>query len=195
MRDGRVLGGAASAELVALHGKVCFYLVTSILSKTRFSILILFKWLLIWNTGRLGHIASHYETEFLHPFQWSPSFVVKGLLKQFKPEFDVAKPWKKLVGGALNSDREFEWSKKNAEMLQRKLEYREGTPQELAQEALRLAIFPHFEPAPRKSTSPECGEGRRKIWSEATNAGSRHASSSSKQRTDTEMEDLMSSYI
>ncbi|TAQ91539.1 hypothetical protein B7494_g174 [Chlorociboria aeruginascens] len=91
------------------------------------------------NVCRLIHIAEHYEKENLSISQWSHSNVVKGLLKQFQG-FDVSKAWKDIVGRAPRSDRLLEWSKEDAAMLQGKLEAHQGTPQQLAAEARRLAI-------------------------------------------------------
>jgi hypothetical protein len=88
--------------------------------------------------GRLSHVASHYENQSLQISQWSQSLVIKGLLKQFQPSFNIAATWKAL-GGTPDWDRPLEWSKRDAEALKRKLEYHEGSAQTLAAEARRLA--------------------------------------------------------
>lgn len=70
--------------------------------------------------------------------QWSKSLEIKGLLKQVSTNFNVSAAWKNLVGWEPNSDRSLEWSDENAAILKRKLEFREGTPEQLAHEARRL---------------------------------------------------------
>ncbi|TGO40857.1 hypothetical protein BHYA_0030g00230 [Botrytis hyacinthi] len=87
-----------------------------------------------WDT-RLDHIAEHYEKQGLDVSQWSLTNVIKGLLKQPR-EWDILTAWNKIVG---HNDKSFTWSDNDALMLQRKLEYREGTPHSLAEEARRLA--------------------------------------------------------
>ncbi|TGO26565.1 hypothetical protein BPAE_0057g00410 [Botrytis paeoniae] len=87
-----------------------------------------------WDT-RLDHIAEHYEKQGLDVSQWSLTNVIKGLLKQSK-EWDVLTAWNTIVG---HNEKSCTWSDNDALMLQRKLEYREGTPQSLAEEARRLA--------------------------------------------------------
>lgn len=71
------------------------------------------------------------------------SLVIKGLLKQIQPEFNVAKAWRDLVGRAPNRDRQLVWSEKDAIILKRKLEFHEGTPQDIAREARKLARSPY----------------------------------------------------
>ncbi|KAF7866852.1 hypothetical protein EAF04_005693 [Stromatinia cepivora] len=85
--------------------------------------------------ARLDHIAEHYEKQGLNIAQWSLTNVIKGLLKQPR-EWDMITAWKSLVG---NNDRSYIWLYDDALILQRKLEYREDTPQNLAQEARGLA--------------------------------------------------------
>ena len=65
---------------------------------------------------------------------------MKGLLKQFSPDFNVAEAWKALVGTTPNSDRSLEWSKDNAKTLKQKLEFHEGSAMEIATEARMLAL-------------------------------------------------------
>ncbi|KAF7882699.1 uncharacterized protein EAF02_006062 [Botrytis sinoallii] len=90
--------------------------------------------------ARLDHIAEHYEKQGLDVSEWSLTNVIKGLLKQPR-EWDILTAWNTIVGHNENSCT---WSDDNALMLQRKLEYRDGTPQSLAEEARRLAkISPH----------------------------------------------------
>lgn len=89
--------------------------------------------------GRINHIAEHYEKQNISVWQWSPSLVVKGLLKQFSPDFKVGEAWKALVGSTPNSDRSLEWSKDNAKILKQKLEFHEGSAVEIATEARMLA--------------------------------------------------------
>ena len=89
--------------------------------------------------GRINHIAEHYEKQNISVWQWSPSLVVKGLLKQFSPDFKVGEAWKALVGSTPNSDRSLEWSKDNAKILKQKLEFHEGSATEIATEARMLA--------------------------------------------------------
>ncbi|KAB8303128.1 hypothetical protein EYC80_004579 [Monilinia laxa] len=92
---------------------------------------------LTWD-ARLDHIAEHYEKQGLDVSHWSLTNVIKGLLKQ-SIEWDMETAWKNLVG---NNDRFYTWLDDDAAILQRKLEYREGTPQYLADEAKRLAKKP-----------------------------------------------------
>ncbi|THV47568.1 hypothetical protein BGAL_0302g00110 [Botrytis galanthina] len=87
-----------------------------------------------WDT-RLDHIAEHYEKQGLDVSQWSLTNVIKGLLKQPR-EWDVLTAWNTIAG---HNERSCTWSDNDALMLQRKLEYREGMPQSLAEEARRLA--------------------------------------------------------
>ncbi|TVY49581.1 hypothetical protein LOCC1_G000523 [Lachnellula occidentalis] len=89
--------------------------------------------------GRINHIAEHYEKQNVSVWQWSPSLVVKGLLRQFSPDFKVSEAWKALVGSTPNSDRSLEWSKDNAKILKQKLEFHEGSAMEIATEARMLA--------------------------------------------------------
>jgi len=63
---------------------------------------------------------------------------VKGLLKQFSPNFNVAEAWKVLCATS-NADRSLEWSKDDAKTLKRKLEFHEGSAIEIATEARILA--------------------------------------------------------
>jgi len=91
-------------------------------------------------TGRLSHIARHYEVQpSLHIDRWSISLVIKGLLSQCHSDFNIAGAWKDLVGATPNSDLSIEWSNEDASRLKHKLEFLKGTPQELAAEAWRLA--------------------------------------------------------
>lgn len=93
--------------------------------------------------GRLIHIAEHYENKSSPTPQWSQSLMIRGLLKQCHKHFNIAGAWKALLGCKdPNGDRLLEWSKADATMLKRKLEFHEGTPRELATEAYRLAINP-----------------------------------------------------
>ncbi|KAA8574444.1 hypothetical protein EYC84_005909 [Monilinia fructicola] len=85
--------------------------------------------------ARIDHIAEHYEKQGLDVSHWSLTNVIKGLLKQSR-EWDMVTAWKNLVG---NNDLFYTWLDDDAAILQRKLEYREGTPQELADEARSLA--------------------------------------------------------
>lgn len=85
--------------------------------------------------ARLDHIAEHYEKQRLDISQWSLTNVIKGLLKQ-AGEWDVLTAWISLVGP---SDQLYSWLYEDALILQRKLECHEDTPQNLAQEASRLA--------------------------------------------------------
>ena len=63
--------------------------------------------------------------------------MIQGLLKQPTAEFNVLEAWRTLVDADF--DRYMEWSKDDAAELKLKLEFRKGTPTELAQEAYRLA--------------------------------------------------------
>ena len=63
--------------------------------------------------------------------------MIQGLLKQPTADFNVLEAWRTLVDA--DSDRHIEWSKDDAVELKLKLEFRKGTPTELAQEAYRLA--------------------------------------------------------
>lgn len=91
---------------------------------------------LICQTGRLEHIAEHFEKQF-DISQWSHSLMIKGLLKQPTPDFNILEAWRSIVGS--DYDRHLEWSKDEAAALKLKLEFRKGTPVELAAEAFRLA--------------------------------------------------------
>ena len=64
--------------------------------------------------------------------------MIIGLLRQAKPDFNVLEPWRTLVDP--EEDRYMEWSKEDASDLKLKLEFRKGTPKELAEEAHRLAL-------------------------------------------------------
>ncbi|KAF5869577.1 putative homeobox and c2h2 transcription protein [Botrytis fragariae] len=97
-----------------------------------------------WDT-RLDHIAEHYEKQGLDVSQWSLTNVIKGLLKQPR-EWDVLTAWNTVVG---HNDESCTWSDNDALMLQRKLEYREGTPHSLAEEARRLAKISSHNSVPQ----------------------------------------------
>jgi len=114
--------------------------------------------------------------------------VVKGLLKQFQPDFNVARSWKRLAGS--NGDRKLEWSPNDAATLKRKLEYHKGTAEEVALEARRLAIIPKEVSMVMTNSIIE-----KMIWPEAASLGSRQLSSfpASLSTLDTDMPDA--SYI
>jgi hypothetical protein len=95
--------------------------------------------ILICTKGRLEHIAEHYEKQF-DISQWSHSLIIKGLLKQPTPDFNILEAWRSIVDA--DYDRHLEWKKEEAAELKLKLEFRKGTPVELAQEAFRLAYSP-----------------------------------------------------
>ena len=97
---------------------------------------------LIHASGRLEHIAEHFEKQF-EISQWSHSLIIKGLLKQPTPDFNILEAWRSIVGA--DYDRNLEWKKEEAAELKLKLEFRKGTPVELAQEAFRLAHSPPRE--------------------------------------------------
>jgi hypothetical protein len=63
--------------------------------------------------------------------------MIKGLLKQPTQDFNILEAWRSIVGS--DYDRHLEWSKDEAAALKSKLEFRKGTPVELANEAFRLA--------------------------------------------------------
>jgi hypothetical protein len=63
--------------------------------------------------------------------------VIKGLLKQPYPEFNVLEAWRALVDPEMDSL--LEWSREDAAVLKDKLEFRKGTPRDLAFEARSLA--------------------------------------------------------
>lgn len=91
-------------------------------------------------TGRLIHIAEHYEKQNLGPSpRWSNSMVVKGLLKQIYPDFNVAAAWKEIISPESNGDRLLSWSRKNAGRLIDKLQFHRGTATDVVAEAQRLA--------------------------------------------------------
>ncbi|CZR59749.1 uncharacterized protein PAC_09643 [Phialocephala subalpina] len=98
----------------------------------------LFTW-----EGRMIHLADHYEKQPTSTPRWSRSLVVRGLLKQAKLEasFNVANAWRNLTGDEPTSDREVHWPKESAISLKHRLEYHDGTPEQLAAEAFRLAHF------------------------------------------------------
>ncbi|KAG9238137.1 hypothetical protein BJ875DRAFT_437813 [Amylocarpus encephaloides] len=93
------------------------------------------KCLFTWK-GRNDHIAEHYEKEHITVFQWYDSRVIKALLKQAYPDFNVLDAWK--VRNP-NGDQHLEWSKADASTLRRKLEFHENTPEKIALEAQVLA--------------------------------------------------------
>jgi hypothetical protein len=64
--------------------------------------------------------------------------MIIGLLRQAKPDFNVLEAWRTLVDP--DEDRYMEWSKDDAAELKLKLEFRKGTPKDLAEEAHRLAL-------------------------------------------------------
>ncbi|KAE9377907.1 hypothetical protein N431DRAFT_500648 [Stipitochalara longipes BDJ] len=90
--------------------------------------------------GRLIHIAEHYEKQNLGTARWSHSLVVKGLLKQFFPGFNVAQAWKELVSRDANGDRLLAWHRKDAIRLKTMLEFHEGAAADIAAEAQQLAM-------------------------------------------------------
>lgn len=107
-------------------------------------------------TGRLIHIAEHYEKQHPGMSRWSQSLVVKGLLKQIYRDFNVDSAWKELMSRDANGDRLLAWTRKNASRLQNKLQFHEGAATDVAAEAQRLAQnrSPMFtEPAWRPSDS------------------------------------------
>jgi hypothetical protein len=87
--------------------------------------------------GRLEHIGTHYETHHRSSLSWSHSHVIRGLLKQPDPDFNVNEAWRALVDP--EKDLLLEWSREDAALLKDKLEFRKGTPRELALEARSLA--------------------------------------------------------
>ena len=114
--------------------------------------------------------------------QWSKSLEIKGLLKQVSANFNVSAAWKNLVGWEPNSDRSLEWSDENAAILRRKLEFHQGTPEQLAHEARRLEkTFRHEDVAVdwtmadsrvATSTSPALADPRMKTWPKLEQNGS-----------------------
>lgn len=98
------------------------------------------------------HLSDHYEKQPASIPRWSRSFVVRGLLKQAKAEanFNVANAWRNLTGDEPTTDRPVQWSKESAISLKHRLEYHDGTPEQLAAEAFRLA---HFTRPPSTSHS------------------------------------------
>jgi hypothetical protein len=64
-------------------------------------------------------------------------------LKQPTPDFNILEAWRSIVGS--DYDRHLEWKKEEAAELKLKLEFRKGTPVELAQEAFRLTHSPSKE--------------------------------------------------
>jgi hypothetical protein len=91
-------------------------------------------------TGRLIHIAEHYEKQSLGASRWSHSLVVKGLLKQIYHDFNVAGAWKELVSRDANGERLLEWNRQNASRLKKKLQFHEGAATDVAAEAQQLAM-------------------------------------------------------
>lgn len=94
--------------------------------------------LLTFVAGRLAHISDHYEKQNVDPRQWSHSLVVKGLLKQVYCDFNILEAWAAL-GNGLPAEESLEWSEADAQILKRKLEYHEGTPENLGREAQALS--------------------------------------------------------
>jgi len=90
--------------------------------------------------GRLIHIAEHYEKQHLAISRWSPSLVVKGLLKQIYADFNVSEAWKELASRDANGNRLLEWNKQAARRLKHKLEFHEGAATDVAAEAQQLAL-------------------------------------------------------
>ncbi len=87
------------------------------------------------------HLADHYEKQPKSIPILSRSLGVRGLLKQAIANFNVNKAWKELVGDESNVDRAVSWSKESAISLRQRLEYHDGTPEQLAADAFRLAYF------------------------------------------------------
>ena len=80
----------------------------------------------------MEHIAGHYERQQFDVAQWSPSLMIHGLLKQR----DFLAAWKDI---APNNAGHLQWSKEDVQNLKHRLEFQEGSPQELASLALSLA--------------------------------------------------------
>ena len=71
--------------------------------------------------------------------------VVKGLLKQVYANFNIAAAWKKLIGPPPNGDRLIEWSRHNAATLKHRLEFHDGSVEDIAAQALKLATKASLE--------------------------------------------------
>jgi hypothetical protein len=93
----------------------------------------------------LIHIADHYEKQNLNISQWSRSFVVKGLLKQVYANFNIAAAWKELIGQSPNGDRLIEWSRHHAATLKQRLEFHDGSVEDITALALKLATKASLE--------------------------------------------------
>jgi len=90
-------------------------------------------------------MADHYEKQNLNISQWSRSLVVKGLLKQVYANFNIAAAWKELIGQPPNRDRLIEWSRHNAATLKHRLEFHDGSVEDIAAQALKLATKASLE--------------------------------------------------
>ena len=86
----------------------------------------------------MEHIAEHYERHHFDVAQWSPSLMIPGLLKQ--RDFNLFAAWKDI---APSNAGLLQWSTKDVQILKRRLEFQEGSPQELASLALSLATDGH----------------------------------------------------
>ncbi|TGO89502.1 hypothetical protein BPOR_0106g00100 [Botrytis porri] len=100
--------------------------------------------LLTWD-ARMANVSEHYQKQCLQKPQWSLTNEIKGLLKQ-SGNWDVLTPWNTKVG---HNEKFYLWSDDDALVLQRKLEYHEGTPQSLVEEAARIAARYSHNSAPK----------------------------------------------
>ena len=120
----------------------------------------------------------------------------------------MSAPWKEIVGKAPNSDRLLEWSKIDADVLKRKLEFHEGNPKAVAIEARRLAIHPSQVASERTWGETDSRvatlicpvtlpESERKAWPEDSSKETSHIVllSATPAQIDVEMLDGMSNYI
>jgi hypothetical protein len=93
----------------------------------------------------LDHIADHYEKENLNISQWSRSLVVKGLLKQVYADFNIVAAWKELIGQSPTGDRLMEWSRHHAATLKQRLEFHDGSVENITAQTLKLATKASLE--------------------------------------------------
>lgn len=122
---------------------------------------------------------------------------MKGLLKQVYHDFNVSEPWKRLIAGIPTGERLLEWSPPAAAALKQKLEFHEGSPQDIAEEAYQLALenSPAEDLRPwnaSDSVTPMVLELGVASWQDST---SRRVSQAHPYRPDIEMVDGDTRYI
>jgi hypothetical protein len=108
--------------------------------------------------------------------------VIKGLLKQTDPQFNTLQVWDALVDPAM--DQHLQWSREDAAVLKEKLEFRKGTPRELAFEARsrarepdRDAVEPPFWNESKSVTTSRSASAPGQNWPDPSTSPSRYTAS------------------